>query len=62
VSFLIAQLKFANSKLPPRKKLDQVKFNAEIAELYLDNLAKIDGIGDLVNTAGTPVTITDESY
>ena len=62
VSFLIAQLKFANSKLPPRKKLDQVKFNAEIAELYLDNLSKIDGIWDLVNTAGTPVNITDESY
>ena len=62
VSFLIAQLKFANSKLPPRKKIDQVKFNAELAELFLDNIAKVDGIGDLVNTAGTPVTVTDESY
>jgi len=62
VSFLIAQLKFANSKLPPRKKLDEVKFSAEIVELYLDNLAKIDGIWDLVNTPWTSVTITDESY
>lgn len=62
VSFLLAQLKFANSKLPPRKKLDEVKFNAEIVELYLDNIAKIDGIGDLLDTAGTPVTLTDEVY
>jgi len=62
VSFLLAQLKFANTKLPPRKKLDEVKFNAEIVELHLDNLAKIDGIWDLLNTAGTPVIITDESY
>ena len=62
VSFLVAQLKFANAKLPPRKKLDEVKFKAEIVELYLDNLAKIDWIWDLTNTAWTPVTITDESY
>ena len=62
VSFLLAQLKFANSKLPPRKKLDQVKFNAEIVELYLDNLAKIDGIWDLTNTPWTTQTKTDESY
>lgn len=62
VSFLIAQLKFANSKLPPRKKLDQVKFNAEIVELYLDNLAKIDGIWNLTTTPGTTQTKTDESY
>lgn len=62
VSFLLAQLKFANSKLPPRKKLDQVKFNAEIVELYLDNLAKIDGIWDLTSTLWTTQTKTDESY
>jgi len=62
VSFLLAQLKFANTKLPPRKKLDQVKFNAEIVELYLDNLAKIDWIWTLSNTPGTSQTVTNENY
>ena len=62
VSFLIAQLKFANAKLPPRKKLNEVKFKAEIVELYLNNLAKLDGIWELVDTSGELETKTDESY
>ena len=36
--FKIAQLKFKNAKMSPRKKLDEVTLKAEIVELYLPTL------------------------
>lgn len=60
-TFLVSEIKFANAKMPPRKKLDEFIFNATIVELYLDNLAKIDWVGQLSNTAWASTPITNEA-
>lgn len=61
VAYNVLNIKAHNGRLPPRKKVENVKVTAEIWELFLDNLAKIDSHGVFTNIASTPVVITAEA-
>jgi len=60
VSYKIAQLKFANAQLPPRKKVDKVVFKTEIVELFLDTIQTIFG-WDMTTVAWVATPITNEA-
>jgi len=50
-----------NAKLPPRVKLDEVVFSANLYEFVLENLQTIDGIADYSTVDGTPTPVTGEA-
>lgn len=60
ISWLVSELTAHNGRLAPKKKPDQVTLTAELYEVHLDNIQKIDGHGVLANTAGSPTAVTDE--
>lgn len=60
VDAVIAQIVAHNWKLPPRTKVNWLKFKASMYEIFLDNLQTIFG-WTLTNTAGTLQTVTAEA-
>jgi hypothetical protein len=60
ITWLVSELKAHNGRLPPKKKPEGVEFTAELYEVHLDNISKLDGHGVLSNTAGSATAITDE--
>lgn len=60
LAYSIAQIKAHNGVLPIKKKIDTAEITAELYEVDLDNIAKIDSHGVLVNTPATAVNVTDE--
>lgn len=61
VAFNVVQLRAHNGYLPVKKKIENVEFTAELYEVHLDNLEKIDSHGVLTNTAGSAVNVTGEA-
>lgn len=61
VAFNVVQLRAHNGYLPVKKKIENVEFTAELYEVHLDNLEKIDSHGVLSNTAGSVVNVTGEA-
>lgn len=61
-TFLVSQIKFANAKMPPRKKLDEFTFNATLVELFFDNLVKIDWVGQLEDVVWVLTNVTNEAH
>lgn len=61
-TFLVSEIKFANAKMQPRKKLDQFTFNATLVELFFDNLVKIDWVWQLEDVAWVSTPVTSESH
>lgn len=57
----IIELIVDNAKLPPKVKIDEVIFSANLYEFVLENLQTIDGIADYSTVDGTPVAITGEA-
>ena len=51
-----------NAKLPPKVKIDEAVFSANLYEVVLENLQLIDGIATYSTVDGTPVTITAEAH
>lgn len=58
---LVGQIKGHNGKLPPRQKLNGVKFKATMLEINFENLNQIYG-WDFSSIAGTPVAVTNEAH
>lgn len=54
------QVRAHNGMLPPRTKIDSIKFSAVLLELDLDNIAAIDKHGVLSVVAGSPTPVTGE--
>jgi len=50
-----------NAKMPPKVKLDEVVFSANLYEFVLDNLQAIDGIADYSTIDGTPTPVVGEA-
>lgn len=61
INFLTAQIKAHNGYLPAKKKIENAEFTAELYEIDLDNIAKIDSHGVLANVASSPVNVTGEA-
>jgi len=61
VGFNTVQLRAHNGYLPVKKKIENVEFTAELYEVHLDTIEKIDSHGVLTNTSGTWVNVTNES-
>lgn len=61
VDSITAQIVAHNGKLPPRSKVNWVKFKASLYEVNLENLKTIFGWTQ-TNTAGTLQTVTAEAY
>ncbi len=60
VTFKVLQLKADNARLTPRKSIDKVQFSANLFEILLANLEKIDGFGTATDTAGVSTPVTAE--
>lgn len=60
VTFKVLQLKADNTRLAPRKSIDKVQFSANLFEILLANLEKIDGFGTATDTAGASIPVTAE--
>lgn len=54
------QVRAHNGLLPPRAKIESIKFSAVMLELNLTNIAKIDGHGVLSSVAGVATPVTQE--
>lgn len=61
VDYSIMKVRAHNGVLPPKKKPTSVKFSASLYELYLPNMAYLEGHGVLSNTAASSVNITAET-
>lgn len=61
VAYNVVQLRAHNGYLPAKKKIDAVEFTAELYEVHLDNIEKIDSHGVLSNTAWSPINVTNEA-
>lgn len=61
VERVTAQIAGHNGKLPPREKIQSVKFKATLMEIRLANLKQIFG-GNLASIVGTPVVVSDEAH
>lgn len=60
VAFNVVQLRAHNGYLPVKKKIENIEFSAELYEVHLDNIQKIDSHGVLSNTAWSLVNVTGE--
>lgn len=58
----IIELVVDNAKLPPKVKIDEAVFSANLYEIALENLQAIDGIADYSVVAGTPTAVTNEAH
>jgi len=58
---LIWQIKWHNGKLPPRQKLDWLKFKGTMIEINLENVNKVFG-WEFSSVAWNPVVVTWESH
>lgn len=60
VAYNTVQLRAHNGYLPVKKKIESVEFTAELYEVHLDNIEKVDSHGVLTNIAWSAVNIADE--
>jgi len=61
IEFATLRLKAHNGQLPVKKKIESVKFTAELYEIHLPNISAIDTHGILTASAGSPVNVTAEA-
>lgn len=61
VGFNTVQLRAHNGYLPVKKKIENVEFTAELYEVHLDTIEKIDSHGVLSNTEWSAINVTNES-
>lgn len=61
VVFNTVQLRAHNWYLPVKKKIENVEFTAELYEVHLDSIEKIDSHGILTNTAWSALNVTSEA-
>jgi len=57
----IIELVVDNAKLPPKVKVDEAVFSANLYEFALDNFQDIDGLADYSTVDGTPVPVSGEA-
>ncbi len=58
--FSVLSIKADNAKLPAFKKIESATFSAELYEVYLPNLNKIDSFGVLTAAAGSSTPVVAE--
>lgn len=57
----IIELIVDNAKMPPKVKVDEAVFSANLYEIVLANLQTIDGLADYSTIDGTPTAVTGEA-
>ena len=57
----IIEVVMDNAKMPPKVKLDEVIFSANLYEIALENLQTMDGIATYTTVDASPVTVTAEA-
>ena len=62
VSKSIIEVIMDNAKMPPKVKIDEAVFSANLYEIVLENLQTIDWFADYSSVDGTPVAITNEAH
>lgn len=60
VTTKISEIMFDNAKLPPKEKIDEVVFSANLGEVNLQNIYDLNSQGAITLTPASPVTVTAE--
>lgn len=58
----IIEVVMDNAKMPPKMKLDEVVFSANLYEIALENFQAIDGFATYTTVAGTLQTVVGEAH
>lgn len=57
----IIEVVMDNAKMPPKVKIDEAVFSANLYEIVLENLQAIDGISTYTTVDGSPTSVTGEA-
>jgi len=58
----IIEVVMDNAKMPPKVKIDEVVFSANLYEIVLENLQTMDGIATYSTVDASPVVVTAEAH